>query len=60
MITGAQCKLEAAHFTEKAELFANITIRDDYLALATEWLRVGAVADFQDSVLKLNKVKLPS
>jgi hypothetical protein len=48
MLTSSQCRTHAARFSAQAELGANKAYRDDCLALATGWLRVAAMADFQD------------
>lgn len=55
MLTSSECRSESARFSELAELSVNAMIRDDYLALATSWLRVAAMADEQDRITAANQ-----
>lgn len=54
-MTSSECRLESVRFSKLAELSVNAMIRDDYLALATGWLRLAAMAEYQDCVTALDK-----
>lgn len=53
MLNEAQCLSQSAHFTEQAELCANLMFRDEYIALATGWLQIAAMAAYQDKFVGL-------
>lgn len=48
MLNETQCLSQSAHFSAQAELCGNLIFRDEYIALATGWLRVAAMAAHQD------------
>ena len=59
MMTSSECRKKACDLNELAELSINVTIRDDYLAMATRWLSLAAVADYQDGISVRGKPDIP-
>lgn len=55
MITPLNCRSEAARVTALAKLHADVLLRDEYIALATQWLAVARLADYQDRISAMDE-----